>query len=374
MPNRTILVVDDEPINLTALRFTLAADYRLAFARSGQEALDAVARHKPALILLDVQMPGVDGYAVCQQLKANPETEGIPVIFITSLATAGNEKAGFDAGAVDYITKPFSPPLVLARVRTHMSLVRTSQLEKSYRDAIGMLGEAGHYNDSDTGVHIWRMASYAAELAHTIGWNRDDCHQLKLAAPMHDTGKVGIPDAILRKPGKLDAQEWEVMKTHPQMGHDILCRSNAPVFKLAAEVALRHHEKWDGSGYPGGLVGTAIPESARIVALADVFDALTMVRPYKEAWPIDRTVETMLQGSGNHFEPRLVEAFETALPRLLDIRSVWNAREHEPLDAIELALSQQEVMARSGIRRPAPVADTTAAGPLAPSPPAESAR
>lgn len=327
MPKGPLLIVDDESENLAVMRQILSSDYPLVFARNGTEALAAVVKHHPALILMDVQMPEMDGYAACRKLKANPDTESIPVIFITALSEVGHEATGFAVGAVDYITKPVSPPIVKARVRTHLSLVRTTQLEQSYHDAISMLGEAGHYNDSDTGVHIWRMASYAAALAQAYGWENEQCKQLELAAPMHDTGKIGIPDAILRKPAKLNAEEWEIMKTHARIGFDILTKSNAPLFRLAAEVALRHHEKWDGSGYPDGLTGLAIPESARIVALADVFDALTMKRPYKEAWPIERVMQTIHESSGKHFEPQLVALFESILPEILRIKAEWDSRE-----------------------------------------------
>lgn len=327
MPFKPILIVDDEPLNLAALRQVLEDHYPLAFANSGSMALEAARRVHPSLILLDVQMPEIDGLQVCRQLKADPVLESIPVIFVTSLSDAWDEAQGFAAGAVDYITKPISPFVVLARVRSHLSLVRTDRLEKSYREAISMLGTAGHYNDTDTGVHIWRMAAYAHAIAKAAGWSEEDCNHLELAAPMHDTGKIGIPGEILRKPAKLDAAEWDIMKTHTRIGYEILSKSDAPVFQLAAEVALRHHEKWDGSGYPDGLAGEAIPESARIVALADVFDALTMKRPYKEPWPIEKTVAQIREGACNHFEPRLVELFSDILPKLLEIRARWNTQE-----------------------------------------------
>lgn len=327
MSQSPILIVDDEPENLAALRQVLSAEHRLVFASNGTDAIAAARKHAPSLILLDIQMPDMFGYEVCTTLKNAPDTKDIPVIFVTSMSDVGNEAAGFAVGAVDYIVKPISPPIVRARVNTHLSLVRTTRLEQSYRDAIYMLGEAGHYNDSDTGVHIWRMAAYAAALAQASGWNDEDCQQIELAAPMHDTGKIGIPDVILRKPGKLDANEWEIMKTHTTIGYDILSKSAAPVFKMAAEIALRHHEKWDGSGYPDGLAGEAIPESARIVALADVFDALTMKRPYKEAWSVEQAMATLREGSGGHFEPRLVELFDSILSRIIEIRTTWDRRE-----------------------------------------------
>jgi putative two-component system response regulator len=326
MPAR-ILIVDDEAINLATLRQILAPEYALVFARSGGEALAMAAKHQPDLILLDIQMPDVDGYEVCRKLKENSATVGIPVIFITSMSEVGDEAAGFAAGAVDYILKPVSPPLVRARVSAHLSLVSATQLEKSYHDAIFMLGVASEYKDTDTGVHIWRMAAYSSALAGACGHDAISCRKIELAAPMHDIGKLGIPDAILHKPGKLDATEWAQMQQHSTVGHKILSQSAAPLLQLAATIAHRHHEKWDGSGYPDGLVGEAIPEVARIVAIADVFDALTMKRPYKEAWPIDRVMETLERDAGTHFEPRLIELFISILPQILAIKEDWARRE-----------------------------------------------
>jgi putative two-component system response regulator len=212
-------------------------------------------------------------------------------------------------------------------VKAHLSLVRATQLERSYRDAIYMLGEAGHYNDNDTGVHIWRIGAYARELAHAAGWNCADAELLEFAATMHDTGKIGIPDAVLQKPAALDAQEWEIMKRHCQIGYDILSKSDAPIFKLAAEIALSHHEKWDGSGYPNGLIGTAIPESVRIVAVADVFDALTMRRPYKQAWSMEKAFALIKEESGRHFDPDVVRIFFEIQQKIIEIRAEWDQRE-----------------------------------------------
>ncbi|MBV8046781.1 MAG: response regulator [Paludibacterium sp.] len=322
-----ILVADDEPHNLAALRQILSPTYPLVFARSGQETLLAVAKHQPVLILLDVSMPDMDGYQVCRTLKAAAATEGIPIIFVTSLAEASDEAYGFDVGAVDYIVKPVNAAVVHARVKTHLSLVRATVLEKSYRAAISMLGLAGHYNDNDTGAHIWRMAAFSVAIARSVGWTDDDCHLLEMAAPMHDTGKIGIPDVILKKPGKLTDEEWVVMRSHAQIGYDILSRSDAPIFQLAAEVALSHHEKWDGSGYPHGARGEAIPASARIVAIADVFDALTMARPYKAAWTEQEAIAHMRAGRGAHFDPALLDAFFDIMPAIADIKHVWDETE-----------------------------------------------
>ncbi len=329
MPKGPILIVDDEPVNLATMDAALRDMHRLVFARNGQEAIAASLKHAPALILLDIQMPGMNGYEVCRQLKADPRTDSIPVIFITSLADIGDEAEGFKAGGVDYITKPFSSAILTARVQTHLSLVRTSLLERSHFDAIHMLGQAGHFNDTDTGVHIWRMAAYARLLASAYGLSEDECDQIELAAPMHDTGKIGISHAILKKPGKLDAQEWIEMKTHSRIGYNILATSKAPVFILAAEIALYHHERWDGSGYPEGLAGVAIPVSARVVAVVDVFDALTMKRPYKEAWPMDQVLATVRAGAGTHFEPAMIAAFESVLSKMISMKAVWDCAEHE---------------------------------------------
>jgi len=325
--SQKILIVDDEAQNLAVLKHILADDYQLVFARSGSEALAATLKHCPSLIMLDIQMPDMDGYEVCTLLKDDQRTKAIPVIFVTSLAECGYEAAGFAAGAVDYIVKPISPSIVQARVRTHLSLVHTTQLEQSHREAMYMLGEAGHYNDNDTGLHIWRMAAYSTKLASKLGWSAGSSIQLELAAAMHDTGKIGISDAIMRKPAKLDCVEREIMKSHSRIGYDILSKSKASAFKLAAEIALYHHEHFDGSGYPCGLVGDKIPESARIIAICDVFDALSVIRPYKAAWPLERVVDTIREESGSHFDPQLVDLFMSILPEILVIKKHWDDME-----------------------------------------------
>ena len=247
---KKILLVDDEPNNLQLLRQILRSSYQLIFAHNGQSALAAVAAHHPDLILLDVMMPDLDGYEVCRRLKADPLTHDIPVIFVTAMGDVDDEAAGFDVGAVDYIHKPVSPAIVIRRVQTHLSLVHVKELEDSQREAIYMLGAAGHYNDNDTGLHIWRMAAYARAIAEAIGWPEHMAERLELAAPLHDTGKIGIPDGILKAPRKLTEEEWVTMRQHSLIGYEILQCSNTPIFKMAAEIALYHHEKWDGSGYP----------------------------------------------------------------------------------------------------------------------------
>jgi putative two-component system response regulator len=325
---QTILIVDDEPANLAIMRDILSNDYNLAFAKNGADTLAAVSKHQPAMVLLDVGLPDINGYDLCRQIKQIDPTQTIQVIFVTAYTDSAHETAGFNAGGVDYIGKPVSPAIVRARVSSHLSRVRATALERSYREAILMLGHAGHYNDSDTGAHIWRMAAYAGALAKGAGWSAENSARLELAAPMHDTGKLGIPQAILQKPGALTPDEWVSMKLHPKIGYEILNKSDAPVFQMAAEVALRHHEKWDGSGYPDGLAGKQIPESARIVALADVFDALSMKRPYKEPWPVEKILEYIRQNSGSHFDPEIVAVFEEILPKLLDIHHQWTEKEN----------------------------------------------
>lgn len=336
---QNILVADDVPENIDVLKGILGDDYVVRAATDGIVALHIVDRQLPDLILLDVSMPKMDGYEVCRRLKSNPVTADIPVIFVTARTDAEDEQTGFDVGAVDYIAKPIHPAVVLARVKTHLALAdqqracrqrvveRTRELEEVQRAAIFMLGDAGHYNDNDTGTHIWRMAAFSSVLARAAHWSVEQSSLLELAAPMHDMGKIGIPDSILKAERKLTPEEWEVMKTHTLIGHRILSRSPTELFQLAAQVALSHHERWDGTGYPHGLAGEAIPECARIVAIADVFDALTMRRPYKEAWPIERALAHITENAGSHFDPRLVERFVHAKAEILEIKRHWDNKE-----------------------------------------------
>lgn len=325
---KKILIVDDEPNNLNILKQILMGHYQLIFANNGKKALEAAENHEPDLILLDIMMPGMSGYEVCEKLQANPKTDKIPVIFVTAMSEVEDEAKGFDVGAVDYIQKPVSGPIVLRRVQTHLSLVRINQLEENQKAAIFMLGEAGHYNDNDTGAHIWRMSAYAKLLAEAIGWDSELAERLELAAPMHDTGKIGIADAILKAPRKLTTEEWVIMRSHAEIGSRILGMSHNPIFNLASEIALYHHEKWNGKGYPIGLTGESIPECARIVAIADVFDALTMKRPYKEAWSVEDSITEIINGSGSHFDPKLVNVFCKILPDILKIKEKWDKTEH----------------------------------------------
>ena len=318
-----LLLVDDEPTNLQVLRQILQDDYRLLFAKDGDKALELAERESPALILLDVMMPGMTGHEVCTRLKAQPATAAIPVIFVTALADVEDEARGFEVGAVDYITKPVSPAIVRARVRTHLSLVRVDELHETRLQIVQRLGLASEYKDNETGLHVIRMSHYTHILARAAGFSEREADDLLNAAPMHDVGKIGIPDAILQKNGKLDEAEWAVMRSHAQIGAEIIGEHESGLLKTARVIALTHHEKWDGSGYPNGLKGEEIPLAGRIVSIADVFDALTSVRPYKPAWPVEEAVDFLRRESGRHFDPELVELFLGQLPAILEIKERW---------------------------------------------------
>ncbi|SEE07025.1 response regulator [Pseudomonas anguilliseptica] len=318
-----LLLVDDEATNLQVLRHILQEDYRLLFAKDGGKALEMAERERPDLILLDVMMPGMTGYEVCQALKAQAHLEAVPVIFVTALADVEDEARGFAVGAVDYITKPVSPPIVRARVRTHLSLVRMDELRQTRLQIVQRLGMAAEYKDNETGLHVIRMSHFSKVLALAAGFSEAAAEELLNAAPMHDVGKIGIPNAVLRKPGKLDEQEWAVMRQHVEIGARIIGEHASGLLRTAQRIALSHHEKWDGTGYPNGLSGEDIPLEGRIVAIADVFDALTSVRPYKTAWSVEEAVGLLREESGKHFDPQLVELFIQQLPAILEIKERW---------------------------------------------------
>lgn len=319
-----ILIVDDEPANLKVMREVLGNQYRMSFAKSGAAAIALLEKELPKLILLDIMMPDMNGFEVCQIVKANPATSHIPIIFVTALSDESDEFKGFELGAVDYITKPISPAIVRARVKTHLSLVQAEQLKQAHVDLVQRLGRAAEYKDTDTGEHIIRMSQYSKVLALALGMDEQYAELLRQAAPMHDVGKIGIPDAILLKPGKLTADEFTHMKEHALIGAQILANSSSPLLQLAHVLAIEHHEKWDGTGYPNGLKGEAISLEGRIVAIADVFDALTSKRPYKEPWSIEQTIEHMQQQAGKHFDPQLVELF---IGKIDDIIAIKNAHQ-----------------------------------------------
>ncbi|GAA0678021.1 response regulator [Rheinheimera tangshanensis] len=320
---QSLLLVDDEPTNLRVLRTVLQEQYRLLFAKSGEEALQLLEKEHADLILLDVMMPGLTGFDVCARLKANPLTCAIPVIFVTALKDEMDETKGFEVGAVDYITKPISPAVVRARVKTHLSLVQAQELKQTRLQVIQRLGRAAEYKDNETGLHVMRMSHYAQVLALAYGFSEQKAEDLLHAAPMHDIGKIGIADSILLKPGKLTVEEYQEMQKHPLIGAEIIGDCESDLLKMAKAVALYHHEKWDGTGYPFGLSGEQIPIEARIVALSDVFDALTSARPYKQAWTIEATLQHIRAQKGLHFEPVLVDLLEQNLQQILEIKQRW---------------------------------------------------
>lgn len=326
-----VLIVDDTPGNVAIMGGILQDEYDIRVARNGMKALEiARSSPKPDLILLDIMMPGMDGYEVCGQLKGDPVTSHIPVIFVTAKNDVEDEKYGLELGAEDYITKPISPPIVRARVRTHLALYdqrrelerrverRTQELNETRLKIIQRLGRAAEYKDNETGLHVIRMALTAKLIAQAYGGNEAWVDLLYSAAPMHDVGKIGIPDRILQKPGKLTAEEWEIMKTHTEIGARIIGDDDSsPLLQMSRVIALTHHEHWDGGGYPHALSGEEIPLEGRITAIADVFDALTSERPYKKAWSVDEAAAYIGQASGSQFDPELVECFNQVLPEVV---------------------------------------------------------
>jgi len=318
-----ILIVDDEPANLKVMREVLGNQYRMSFAKSGSAALALLEKEQPKLILLDIMMPDMNGFEVCEILKSTPALSHIPIIFVTALGDESDEFKGFELGAVDYITKPISPAIVRARVKTHLSLVQAEQLKQAHVDLVHRLGRAAEYKDTDTGEHIARMSQYSKLLALEFGMGEQQAELLRQAAPMHDVGKIGIPDAILLKPGRLTPDEFDHMKQHAAIGAQILANSSSPLLQLAHKLALEHHEKWDGSGYPNGLKGEQISVEGRIVAIADVFDALTSKRPYKEAWGVEEALEHMQAQAGKHFDPHLINLFVNKLDAIIAIKNAY---------------------------------------------------
>jgi putative two-component system response regulator len=340
----TILVVDDAPDNLTLMSALLKDEYKVKLANCGERCLAiADADTPPDLILLDVMMPHLDGYEVCRLLKANLKTRHIPIIFLTAKSDVNDETKGLELGAADYITKPISPPIVLARIKTHLGmkkmqdflrdqnkfleaevLKRTEEVLALQDVTIHVMASLAETRDSDTGNHIRRTQYYVKALAEKLRFNprfapflndEKTIDILFKSAPLHDIGKIGIPDRILMKPGRFEPEEFEVMKTHTTLGRDAIIQAErllgteVPFLKHAKEIAYGHQEKWDGSGYPQGLAGDAIPIAARLMAVADVYDALISRRVYKSGIPHQKAVQIIADGKGSHFDPDVVDAF-----------------------------------------------------------------
>lgn len=340
----TILVVDDSPENLELMGGLLSDLYRIKVASSGSRALKILENDVlPDLILLDVMMPDLNGWDVCRAIKSNQRLAEIVVIFLTAKTSSDDEKLGFDLGAIDYISKPINPATLLSRVKTHLSLKRMSdslrdrnlilkgEIEKGVQEiraiqetTIHALASLAETRDNETGNHIRRTQNYVKTLAQTLRTHLrfsyyltdEQIDMLYLSAPLHDIGKVGIPDYILLKPGRLDAAEFEIMKTHTTLGYQSILSATERLsggsgfLTCAMEIALSHQEKWDGSGYPQGLSGDEIPISARLMAVADVYDALISERYYKKAFSHETAVGIILEGRGSHFDPDVVDAFK----------------------------------------------------------------
>ena len=371
----TILVVDDTPDNIDLLRAVLEDDYRTKIAVNGERALKiAAGGDQPDLILLDIMMPGMSGYDVCRALKADPATANIPVIFVTAMSEVADEQLGLALGAVDYITKPISAPLVLARIKTQLGMKRMqdflrdqnhyleSEVERRVREVAALqdvtihaMASLAETRDSETGNHIRRTSHYLKALAEQVRHLprfRDfltdkNIELLFKTAPLHDIGKVGIPDHILLKPGRFEPHEMAIMKTHTTLGRDAILAAERELgievdfLKYAKEIAYSHHEKWDGTGYPQGLAGEQIPISARLMALADVYDALISCRIYKDGMRHEDAVKIIAQGRGTHFDADIVDAF-------LRIQDQFQAIASRYADGVrELADKQGQVAAFS---------------------------
>ncbi len=360
----TILAIDDTPSILASVHAILKHEFRVQVANSaaaGQRLLASQAA--PDLILLDVMMPGMDGYEMCRWLKSNPFTYEVPVIFLTACSETADEVRGFEAGAVDYIAKPISPPILTARVRTHLKLVqahhflaeqnqllevrvqeRTRQIATIQEASMVALGSLAETRDNETGNHIRRTQRYVRILGEQMrqlpayaGCIDDSFLELLYrSAPLHDIGKVGIPDSILLKPGKLTKEEFEIMKTHTRLGHDAILEaeklldSQSDYLAMASDIAWCHHEKWDGSGYPRGLAGEAIPLPARLMAVADVYDALISKRVYKAAMTHEEAVAIIREGRGTHFDPTVVDAFLRVADEFQSLAETFADRSDQP--------------------------------------------
>ena len=374
----TILIVDDTPDNLALMSALLRVTCRTKVATGGKKALAiAAGEPQPDLILLDIMMPGMDGYEVCRRLKADPRTAGIPVIFLTARTDVEDEQRGFDVGGVDYIAKPVSPPIVSARVRTHLALKQAQDFLRDRNDfleaevrrrmrevsavqdaTILAMASLAETRDEETGNHIRRTQNYVRELALALRAHprfsayltEARIELLYKSAPLHDIGKVGIPDRILRKPGRLDPAEFEIMKRHTTLGFEAIRAAEGMLgtpesfLACAREIARSHQEQWDGSGYPDGLAGEAIPIPARLMAVADVYDALISRRVYKPALPHELAVAEILAGRGSHFDPDVVDAFAALAERFREIALRYadpEGGEPAPATALDSALRRR---------------------------------
>nr|WP_321500947.1 HD domain-containing phosphohydrolase [uncultured Dethiosulfovibrio sp.] len=330
----TILVVDDTETNIDLLLSFLSEEYDVSVATNGWDGIDLAFSITPDMILLDIVLPDIDGFQVCGCLKEDRRTSNIPIIFVTSLEKEMDEARGLDLGAVDYIVRPFSPELVKARIKNHLELERhrhkleelvaekTRNLKATQFAALQCMAMLAEARDPGTGAHVQRTGKYVTIIAEHLRFHRimgrevssEDVETLAQASPLHDVGKIGVPDRLLLKPGKLTEEEFDEIKNHASYGAEILKQAGRelgaiPFLMMAEVIAQNHHERWDGHGYPRGLKGEEIPLPARIMAIADVYDALRSERPYKKAFSHEKAKKIILAESGSHFDPVLVEVF-----------------------------------------------------------------
>jgi putative two-component system response regulator len=358
-----ILIVDDEPANVMLLEEVLASqDYTNVWSTQDPRDVKALQlEHDFDLIMLDIRMPHMNGIEVMQELDNIIKDDYLPILVLTAQTDTETRLNALANGAKDFLTKPFQQAEVLQRIRNMLEVrqyynmknryaetlerdvqIRTQELQDTRLQIIHYLGRAGEYRDNETGNHVIRMSKSCQLLGQSVGLSDDVSEMLLYASPMHDVGKIGIPDAILLKPGNFEPNEWEIMKSHVEIGADILSTRDSPLMEMAYSIALSHHEKWNGSGYPQGLTGTDIPIEGRIAAIADVFDALTSERPYKKAWPVEKAVDLLKKESGAHFDPELVEKFLEKLPMVLDVRDEYTdaAEGQSRLEALNAKLVQ----------------------------------
>ena len=352
-PTGAVLVVDDQDFNLRLLEALLTPlGHKVRFAVDGIDCLEKVREEKPDIILLDIMMPRMDGFETAARLKGNPETKNIPVVMVTSLTEVDERIKALECGANDFLSKPVNELELRARVNSLLEVKayhdhmqdyqrklesevarRTEDLQKAFAaiksaslETIFRLARAAEFKDDDTGEHIIRIGHFSAAIARHMGLSEHEVETILYAAPMHDVGKIATPDAILRKAGKLDADEWRIMQQHARQGALILEGSDSELLQMAESIALTHHEKWDSSGYPQGLKGTDIPIAGRITAIADVFDALTSKRPYKEPFSLQKSLDIIRESRGSHFDPQVVDAFFSIIDVIQGIKLEYQNR------------------------------------------------
>jgi putative two-component system response regulator len=350
--NGRILIIDDERGNIKILeRFLKAAGYtQVKSVLDSRKAVNAYIEFLPDLVLLDLKMPNLDGFQVMEQLKNVDRSSYLPVLVLTAQRDHPTRMKALELGAKDFLTKPFDMAETILRIQNMLEVrmlhnkineqnhllegqvkERTKQLEATRLEVIHRLGRAAEYRDNETGLHVIRMSHLCVRLAREVGMTEKECQLLLQASPMHDVGKIGIPDQILLKPGALNEEEWEIMRLHPLIGAEILSGSDSELMKMAETISLTHQERWDGKGYPFGLKGQEIPLAGRIVAVCDVFDALTSKRPYKEAFSINRAMEMIEEKSGIDFEPKLVTTFKRILPDMVEIVDQFSDQDQRDL-------------------------------------------